>query len=72
MTRRRMQIKSELKAPVEQPAEPAAAAEPVDSEEEAETREAAVLEEMQVPTYCVAEGAGMLCSVRNPTGVSDE
>ena len=50
-----MQIKSELKAPVEQPAEPAAAAEPVDSEEEAETREAAVLEEMQVQIHHVAK-----------------
>jgi hypothetical protein len=43
-----MQIKRELKAPANKPAEPAEAAEPLDSEEEAETREAAVLEEMQV------------------------
>ena len=53
---RRMQIKGELKAPADQPTEPAAA-EPVDSEEEAETHEAAVLEEMQVQVLwcCMSE-----------------
>ena len=43
-----MQIKRELKAPPAKVAEPEAEAAPMDSEEEAEAREAAVLEEMQV------------------------
>ncbi len=43
-----MQIKRELKAPAAKALEPEAAAAPLDSDEEAEAREAALLEEMQV------------------------